>query len=78
MTNYNEYTENTLPVLTEHAALSLFDDYLNDCFGLVSVAGLEYATSELLKNTDPTAYRCGFIDWCDAMREEYYIEGFEE
>ena len=76
MFNINEYTENTLPVLTESEALSLFDDYLNDCFGLVSVAGLEYLTSELLKHTDPAAYRCDFIDWCDAMREEYCIEGY--
>lgn len=52
--------------LSEHEALKEYDGMLDECFGMVKVAGYEYPTSQCLRDTDPTAYRCGFNDWCDA------------
>lgn len=63
-TGYNSYNEDQL--------LDLFDDHLNEIFGSVSVAGLGYATSRVLKEVDITAYRTAFNDWSDS---EYIEDG---
>lgn len=42
-----------------------FDDYLDEC-GELDVAGVGLWPSEILKNTDPIAYRemmCGWVDY---------------
>jgi len=46
-----------------------YDDWLDEIDGTVKIGNLEYATSVVLKNTDPTAYRCGFSDYQDSMSE---------
>lgn len=56
---------------TESELLQRYDEMLDDIYGNCSVAGYEYATSNLLKEVDPIAYQTGFNDWLDA-------EGFEE
>lgn len=43
-----------------------FDDLLNEIHETVTLLGVEYYPSELLKDTDPIAYRCGWLDWCDS------------
>lgn len=61
---------------------SLYDDFLDECYGDTVVAGASYSTSYALKELDPIAYRCGFVDWLDAegYREHpteddtYYLE----
>lgn len=52
--------------LTDHELDQLYRDFLDECYGNVTIAGLEYATSRALLECDPTAYRCGFADWLDA------------
>lgn len=49
-----------LDYLTEYDMHVRYDEMLDDVYGMVKVAGYAYATSDLLKNTDPVAYRCGF------------------
>jgi len=43
-----------------------YDDYLDECYGEVSIAGLTYQTSHVLRQVDEVAYRCGFNDWISA------------
>jgi hypothetical protein len=62
---YLEPIEHT-PELTEED----YNDYLDDCFGTVKIAGLEYLTSRALKELDPIAYDCGFSDWEDSRGAE--------
>ena len=52
--------------ICERVLLERYDEMLDECFGVVSVAGISYDTSNLLKSTDPITYRCGFNDWLDA------------
>lgn len=40
-----------------------YDEMLRDCYGDVSVCGMEMDCVRILKEMDPTAYRCGFGDW---------------
>lgn len=54
-----------------------FDEFLDDVYGTVEVAGLSYCTSNLLKSTDPIAYRCGFNDWLDVEISEGNIKEVE-
>lgn len=46
-----------------------YDDYL-DSEGEVKVAGLTFYPSYIIKNCDPTAYRCGKIDYEDSLDKE--------
>lgn len=43
-----------------------FDDFLNEIHETVTLLGVDYYASDLLKSTDPIGYRCGWIDWCDS------------
>ena len=53
--------------MTEYEALTAYNEMLNDVYGTVSVAGMEYETARVLAEIDPIAYRTGFNDYCDAM-----------
>ena len=52
--------------LSEYKALNLYDEMLDDCCEEVKIGSLTYSPSHVLKNVDPIAYRCGFIDWLDS------------
>lgn len=57
-----------------------FDEFLDETFGVVNVAGLEYNTSEVFREVDPVAYRSAFLDWIDSLEDEdiLSIAGEEE
>jgi hypothetical protein len=48
----------------------LFDDFLDNFYPMVSVGGLEFLPSKVLKELDPTAYRCYYHDWVDSLEKE--------
>jgi len=52
--------------LTETEAEDLYDEMLDEVYGLVEIAGLQYETSRILKEIDPIAYRCKMMDWLDS------------
>ena len=35
-----------------------FNDFLDDCYDMVTVAGMEFYPSDILKSCDPVAYHC--------------------
>lgn len=44
-----------------------YDAMLNDTGSVwPTVAGLDFAPSDILRGLDPIAYKCGWIDWCDS------------
>lgn len=57
-------------MLYEHQVEDLYAEFLDECFGNVEVAGCTYSTSDLLKSTDPTAFRCGCSDWSSEEFQE--------
>jgi hypothetical protein len=69
---------------TDHELHMMYDDFLDEVYGTVKIAGLDYETSTALKNADEVAYRCGFSDWLDSEQQadnifehsdgEYYDE----
>jgi len=48
-----------------------YDEFLDEAYGTVKVCGYEYDTSQILKEVDPTAYRCGFADWSSCEPEQW-------
>lgn len=41
-----------------------------NCDGPVIVAGMEFDADHILRECDPTAYRCGLIDYVDGIDKE--------
>lgn len=59
-------------------AADMFDDCLNsDVNGSVTIAGIEFLASEILKRCDPVAYRCALNNYLDCISYDFEIEGFE-
>lgn len=44
---------------------SEYDEFLDECYGDVEICGSTYSTSHALKELNPTAYRCGKVDYDD-------------
>ena len=40
-----------------------YDEFLDEIEGSVTVAGMEFYASDILKSCDPIAYRCGKVDY---------------
>lgn len=51
-------------------------DEMLDC-ETVEVCGMTFNPSDILKNCDPTAYRCGLLDYLDSIDKEDTEEGQE-
>lgn len=54
---------------THEQAHEAYRDFLREAFGvgdgLVKVAGYEYDVARVFSQVDPTAYRCGYLEWLD-------------
>lgn len=44
-----------------------YDEMLDECYPLVRFGHLTYSPSAVLREVDPVAYRCGFVDWTAAL-----------
>ena len=58
-----------LAVLENNENTDEYDEVL-DCEGDVQVAGLTFSPSQIVKEMDPTAYRCGMNDYNDSAITE--------
>jgi hypothetical protein len=62
--------------LTEQELKDLFDELL-DSGDDVKVLGYTYTPSQVLKNTDPIAYRTALADYADSLsRDGIEVEGY--
>jgi hypothetical protein len=60
--------------ITESELEERYNDMLDDLYGEVSIAGLQYQTSHALREVDAVAYRCGFADWISAEIDDCMIK----
>lgn len=44
-----------------------YDDMLTEVYGPVVIAGMEFDAAYALNELDPIAYKCGWIDYMDAL-----------
>ena len=54
-----------LTELSDRDLHTLYDEYLDDTYPDLEIAGIGYTTSRALAEIDPTAYNVGFSDWLD-------------
>ena len=54
-------------------AEEMYENMIDEISGDVRIGSLTYMASEVLREIDPTAYRCGFNDYLDSLLEDYTI-----
>jgi hypothetical protein len=57
-------------MISEREAYERYDDMLDDCYGDIKILGLAYRHSDVLKDFDAIAYRCGFNDYTASLEED--------
>ncbi len=58
-----QISDNLTPLDTEE----LYANMLDSSYGEVEIAGYSFSTSRALKELDPTAFRCGMVDYIDSL-----------
>jgi len=58
-----EFLEENVTGHSEKEMEETFDAMLDECHKPYTVGGCTYDPSDILRNVDPTAYRCGFNDY---------------
>ena len=46
--------------------VAAYEDMLNASYAPAGVAGLTFDAAHILRDLDPIAYECGWLDWCDS------------
>jgi hypothetical protein len=63
--------------LTEEGLSNYFDEMLDEGDKVITIAGYTFSPSQVLKECDPTAYRCEMANFADTLIEcGYEIEGY--
>ena len=76
--SYTAYKDEDGQYYSEQDMADQFDEMLDEVYGTVSVAGVEYDTARALKDLDPDAYRGGMLDYIDGTGvEEVSFETFD-
>lgn len=52
--------------LTISETVEAYDECIRENTGTVELFGYEFDPADALNKLDPIAYKCGWIDWCDA------------
>jgi hypothetical protein len=66
-----------MKTISQYELETMYEDMLDDVYGVVDVAGMQYDTSRLLKEADPIAYAVGMHDYADSlMSDGYEVEGY--
>lgn len=46
--------------------VTAYNDFINEMSDAVEILGMTFDPARVLNDTDPIAYKCGWIDWCDS------------
>ena len=63
--------------LTEVDTYKLYDEMLEEIYGQ-EINGINISYAEALKDQDPIAYRCGYADFLDSLRDNTELVEIEE
>lgn len=70
-----EYHDSDGECLSEWYMEEQYDLLLDDCHDVIQIGGVSLMPSDVLKSTDPIAYRVGFHDYVDAqVADEVWVE----
>ena len=51
-----------------------YDEYLDESADEINIGKMHYSPSEVLKNVDPIAYRCGYDDYVNLILSDVKYE----
>jgi predicted nuclease with TOPRIM domain len=54
-----------------------YQDMINDCYGDVNLGGMSWSADYVLRELDPTMYKCGLLDYVDSIDKED-VEKYKE
>lgn len=57
-------------------SVAAYDDMLNEVYTWSDVGGINFAPSDILRDLDPIAYKCGWLEYMDAL--EIDIDALED
>jgi hypothetical protein len=66
--------ENNFDIYDEADLTQKYDDMLDEAYGMIEVGALSWDTHRVLREMDPTAYRCGEVDYIDALEWDKLID----
>jgi hypothetical protein len=70
-----ELKERVLDELSSVVAYEAYDEWLDDVYGLINVAGYLYSCSKVLKETDMVAYCDGYNNFIsDKLEQNEWVE----
>lgn len=75
--DWANYVNEAGELFTESELEDVFSDGLDDCWEPVSACGYEYPAGRALRQLDPVAFRCGFLDWLDAQQSDGELRSVE-
>ena len=75
--DWANYVNEAGELFSESELEDTFSDGLDDCWGPVSVCGYEYLAGRTLRQIDPVAFHCGFLDWLDAQQSDGELRSVE-
>lgn len=53
-------------ITTMSKLLEAYREFLNEVHPEVTIAGCTFDASSILEEADPTAFRCGYLDYADS------------
>jgi hypothetical protein len=67
-----------METISEYELEQMYDEMLDEVYGVVEIAGMTYDTSRALRDCDSIAYRVGMSDYADSLASDgYRVEGYE-
>ena len=64
--------------LYEYDLEERFNEMLDEIYGTVSVAGIEFGASRVLEELDPIAHRTAMLDYADSLMREEELDEWSE
>ena len=78
MSDYPMYVTPDGEELYEYEFKERFNEMLDDAYGTLSVAGLEFDASRVLEELDPIAHRLAMYDYADSLMQDGEFDEWRE
>lgn len=62
--------EDAVDAVIDNIDTDEFDEFLNEVYSDIEIAGVFYSPARVLHKVDPIYYNCAFCDWTDGLRDE--------
>jgi hypothetical protein len=57
-----------------HEIEEMYEDMLNECYGMIDICGMKYDAGRALKLVDEIAFNVGCNDWSGEIYKEVYFK----